>query len=78
MPDEQNDGADGRMLTVADDDRRARGQCRHPHHLEEASPLAQMDTPTKSTRVHGSSCATKYGCTWVRTDRVTEDRQAAD
>ena len=58
MPDEQNDGADGRMLTVADDDRRARGQCRHPHHLEEASPLAQMDTPTKSTRVHGSSCAT--------------------
>ena len=62
MPDEQNDGANWRMLTVADDDRRARGQCRHPHHLEEASPLAQMDTPTKSTRVHGSSCATKYGC----------------
>ena len=48
MPDKQNDGADGRMLTVADDDRRARGQCRHPHHLEEASPLAQMDTPTNA------------------------------
>lgn len=48
MPDEQNDGAYPRMLTVADDDRRARGQCRHPHHLEEASPLAQMDTPTNA------------------------------